>query len=56
MWFRVVFQDRFEIVVKIDLGFSLGGVYSIYLMLAQCLFNIFLVLLLACLVFGSRCA
>ena len=27
MWFRVVFQDRFEIVVKLDLEFS----FRIYL-------------------------
>ena len=39
MWFRAVFQGRFEIVVKIDLGFNLGGL-SVSLKFTLDLFNV----------------
>ena len=39
MWFRVVFQDCFEIVVQIDLRFSLGGL-NVSLKFTPELFNV----------------
>ena len=38
-WFRVVFQGRFEIVAKLDLGFSLGG-FSVCSRFTLDLFNV----------------
>ena len=53
-------QGRFEIVVKIDLRFSLGGLTVSLKFTVCCWHNAYLtffsVLLLACLVFGLRCA